>query len=80
MLTIKEFSSTNRSKTIGNSLYRICREQDNFGKWYIHETFNDIKTWTGNNAYYNNNLQKVIDIFNNITKEKEVISLMFGNI
>lgn len=80
MLTIQEFSPHNRSKIIGNSLYRICREQDNSGKWYIHETYNNIKTWVGNNDCYDNDLQKVIDIFNNITKEKEIVSLRFSNI
>lgn len=77
MITLDNFSTHNRDKKIGNSLYRICREKDNFGKWYIHETYNDGNEWSGNNAYYNDNLQLVIDKFNSITNEKEVISLRF---
>lgn len=79
-LTIEEFSPTNRDKKIGNSLYRISREYEDHGKWYIHETYNDKHTWVGNNAFYNDSLQFVIDKLNSLTKEKEVVSLRFGNV
>ena len=75
MLTIENFSPTNRDKIIGNSLYRICKNDDT-GKWYIHELYGDQNGFAGYNAYFDDDLQKVIDIFNNITKEREIVSLM----
>ena len=77
MLTLENFSPMNRTKTIGNSMYRISNTEPNngTGKWYIHETYNDGTEWSGNNAHHNSDLQTVIDIFNGITKEKEVVSL-----
>ena len=81
MLTIKEFSPVNRDKKIGNSLYRIC-QSDKSGKWYIHETYNynNGSTWASSNAYYDDDLQVVIDKFNSITKEKEIVSLRFDEV
>jgi hypothetical protein len=75
MLTIQDFNQYNRDKQIGNSLYRICKSEI-LGKWYIHETYNDQKGWAGWNAFHNEDLQKVIDIFNSITKEREIVCLM----
>jgi len=77
MLTLENFSPMNRTKTIGNSMYRISNTEptNGTGKWYIHETYNDGTDWNGNNAHHNSDLQTVIDIFNGITKEKEVVSL-----
>jgi quinol monooxygenase YgiN len=79
-ITLENFSTTNRIRHIGNSLYRISREHEDHGKWYIHETYNDKHTWAVNNAYHNNSLQFVIDKISSFTKEKEVVSLRFGNI
>lgn len=79
-ITLENFSSTNRDKRVGSSLYRIAREHENHGKWYIHETFNDKNTWAGNNAFHNDSLQFVIDKLNSFTKEKEVVALRFGNV
>lgn len=78
MITVENFSSTNRDKKIGNSLYRICRVNNDSGKWYIHETFNNGSEWAGYNAYHNDDLQTVIDKFNSIANEKEIISLRFN--
>lgn len=75
MLTIENFSPTNRDKIIGNSLYRICKNETS-GKWYIHEQYNDQHTFAGYNAFHNDDLQKVIDAFNSISKERVIISLM----
>lgn len=76
IITINNFSETNRSKTIGNSLYRICKDQDE--NWLIHEAYSDKsnETWAGYNAHHNKDLQKVLDIFNAITAEKEIVNLM----
>jgi len=77
MLTLANFSPMNRTKNIGNSMYRISNTEpiNGTGQWYIHETYNDGKDWSGFNAHHNNELQAVIDVFNGITKEKEVVSL-----
>lgn len=76
MLTLENFDIHNRDRKIGNSLYRICRNEDS-NKWYIHETFNDGSEWVCNNDYYHDDLRVVIDIINGFTKEKEVVSLRF---
>lgn len=78
MITLNNFSEHNRSKYIGNSLYRICQNK-NTKQWYIHETFNNKDTWAGNNDYYNDSLELVIDKFNSIEKEKEIVFLRFRN-
>lgn len=75
-ITIENFSPFNRDRKIGNSLYRICRENNN-GKWYIHETYNDGVDWCGNDAYFTDDLQEVIDKMNSFVTEKEVVSLRF---
>lgn len=77
MLTLQNFSFCNRSKIIGNSLYKVCREKDNSGKWYIHETYSDGDEWVGNNAYHSDDLQTVLERINGFTREKEVVSLRF---
>lgn len=79
-ITLKNFSATNRDRHIGNSMYRICRENDDSGQWYIHETFGDGIGFTGNNAYYSNSLQIVIDKLNSFTKEREIVSLACANV
>lgn len=79
MITLENFSEHNRDKIIGNSLYRICRDNKT-KKWYIHETYNNKHTWVGNNEYHNDSLEFVIDKLNKINKEKEIVSIRFGNI
>jgi len=74
-ITLANFGEHNRDRKIGNSLYRICRNDS--GKWYIHETYNDGAGWARNNAYYSDDLQAVIDRINSFTTEKEVVSLRF---
>lgn len=78
IITMENFGEHNRDRKICNSLYRICRTEDNRGKWYIHETYNDGSEWACNNAYHNEDLQTVIDKINSFTKEKEVVSLRFS--
>ncbi len=70
MLTIQNFSTKNRDRVIRNSLYRIFYDNDS-NKWYIHEIYNNKKTFAGWSAFHDNDLQKVLDKFNNLTKEKE---------
>lgn len=77
MLTIKTFSATNRSKKIGNSLYKICRK-NNTEKWYIYEIYSNMDTWIGYQAHYNSSLEDTINTFNSITDEKEIIRLRFN--
>jgi hypothetical protein len=74
-ITLENFSSTNRTRFIGNSLYRICRADDEVGNWYIHETYNSGGTFAGRNAYYSSDLTSVIERLNSFTKEREVIDL-----
>lgn len=75
-ITLENFSSDNRDRHIGNSLYRICNTnaKTGKGKWYIHEGFNDGTEWCRANYFCNDDLQTVIDKINSFTKEKEVIS------
>ena len=79
MLTLGNFTPMNRTKTIGNGMYRISNTEptNGTGKWYIHETYNDGIEWSCNNGHHNFDLQTIINIFNDITKEKEVVSLRF---
>lgn len=72
-ITIENFSEQNRDRHIGNSLYRICKNDKGF--WYIHECYNDGNEWSRSNNFYNKNLAEVIEKINSFTKEKEVISL-----
>jgi hypothetical protein len=74
IITLENFGPNNRTKRIGNSMYRICRENDNFGKWYIHETYNDGCEWTGANGFSSDDLISVIDAFNAISTEKELVN------
>ena len=78
MITIGDFSEHNRDRIIGKSLYRICRTEDEYKKWYIHETYNDGIEWACNNAFYSYDLQETINKINSFTKEREVVSLRFG--
>ena len=73
----KDFSPMNRTKIIGNSMYRICNTDpiNGKGEWYIHETFNNGSEWSGYNAHHSDDLGKVIDIFNGISEEKVIVSL-----
>lgn len=75
MLTKETFSEVNRDKIIGNSLYRICRD-DNTKKWYIYEHYNDKEGWAIHRAYYNSSLEETIHILNGIKEEREVVRLL----
>ncbi len=79
MITLENFGPHNRDRKIGNSLYRICNTEPEkgTGKWYIHESYNDGSEWSRCKAFYNNDLQTVIDKINGFTKEKEIVSLRF---
>lgn len=75
-ITLETFSEGNRSKIIGDSLYRICRAHDDYGKWYLHEQYNNGSHWSAHNNYYSDSLKFVIDKLNSFTKEKEIVSLI----
>lgn len=76
-ITLDNFSPTNRTKNIGYSMYRICNTdgKDGKGDWYIHETYNNGTEWSGYNYYHNADLKTVLDIFNGLSLEKEIVSL-----
>lgn len=79
MITLENFSKDNRSKVIQNSLYRIC--QDRYTKfWYIFEIFNDLQgdMCMGYDDFRSKNLVDVIDRFNNIKSEKEIVSKIYN--
>jgi len=44
-------------------------------KWYILELYSDEFNWVGYKAHFKDSLIEVIDAFNRITTEKEIISL-----
>lgn len=75
MIKNEHFSEINRDKVIGNSLYRICRD-DNTKKWYIYEHYNDKEGWAINRAYYNSSLEDTIHIWNGIKEEREIVRLL----
>lgn len=77
IITLQNFDSHNRDRWIGNSLYRICRENDDSGKWYIYECYTDGSQCIDYKGYYYDDLKDVIDKLNSFTKEKEVVSLRF---
>jgi hypothetical protein len=73
-MTINEFAPHNRDKRIGNSLYRICQNSET-KKWYILEMYSDKNSWVDYKAHFKDSLIEVIDIFNKISKEKEIVIL-----
>lgn len=75
MVTIENFSSTNRTRIVGNSMYRICRTEDDFGNWYIYELYNHAGEYGGGCAYYSDDLSSAIDRLNSFAREKEIIDL-----
>ena len=79
-ITLENFSPNNRTRHIGDSMYRICRTDGvgNFGNWYIHEQYNDGSTFAGANAYSSKDLAAVIARLNSFVKEREVIDLASG--
>ena len=60
MITFENFNKNNRSKTIGNSLYRICQDQYT-QVWSIFEIFNDGDRYSSGHDYHSKNLADVID-------------------
>jgi hypothetical protein len=76
-LTIETFGPDNRTKQIGKSQYRIAT--DDITKqptvWHITEGYNNLETgeWARARGYFTTDLQKVIDVFNRFTKEKEIV-------
>lgn len=77
-LTIENFGPNNRDKRVGKSLYRICRQYDDSGKWYISESYNDQNEWSRYRAYFSEDLRYVVDKINSFNKEKEIINMMPG--
>ena len=74
IITLENFSENNRSKIIGNSLYRICRNEER--KWYVFEIYNtgDGNIRIGHNCEFEE-LNAVIDYFNCIDDEKRYTSI-----
>ena len=83
-LTIETFGPDNRTKQIGNSQYRISADDSREGQdptlWHISEVYSNLETeeWAHARDYFTADLQNVIDIFNSITKEKEIIHRRIG--
>lgn len=71
-ITLENFSEENRTRRIGNRQYRICRNEK--GVWYIAECYNDGIEWSRCHGFYSEDLEKVIDRFNSINEEKQVIT------
>ncbi|MBR4608064.1 MAG: hypothetical protein IKO41_17800 [Lachnospiraceae bacterium] len=71
-ITLENFSEENRTRRIGNSQYRICRNEK--GTWYIAECYNDGIEWSKSNGFHSEDLGKVIDRFNSLNGEKQVIT------
>ena len=67
-ITIENFSKDNRTKIIGNTMYRICKNEDS-DIWYIYKQHNDGANFSQTKLQYNKDLQTVIDVFNNIDGE-----------
>ncbi|MCD7778875.1 MAG: hypothetical protein LUH47_10320 [Clostridiales bacterium] len=84
MLTIETFGPNNRTKHIGHSMYRIAADDTVEIKpstiWHIYECYNNLESgeWAVCRGCFTTDLQKVIDIFNGITKEKEIINMRRG--
>lgn len=74
-ITLENFSPTNRTRFIGDSMYRICRTDDEIGNWYIYEQYNDGSEFSMANGYCSDDLASVIERLNSFTTEKEVINL-----
>ena len=79
MLTVRTFNQYNRDKRIGRSIYRISADEPG-GKtaphnWYIAETFYDKKegVWSKARSRSTTSLKEVIEQFNAITREREII-------
>lgn len=66
MITLENFSENNRTKVIGKSLYRICKEDD---MWFIHEHQSSKEVFATSNAFFTKSLEKVICLFNKISSE-----------
>ena len=78
MITVENFSETNRRRHIGNSTYLICNTNGDSGKWYIIERYNDGSMWAGSHPLYCENIQHAINKLNSFTKEKELVNIMGG--
>lgn len=71
-ITLKNFGASNRTRRIGNSVYRICKTIT--GKWYIYENYDDGYEINRGYGYYCQDLATVIDCINSFTKEKEIVN------
>lgn len=68
-LTLEDFSPDYRHKIIGGSEYWICRREQKW--WYIYEERINEKGYAESSPY--ENVEEVINLFNSITKEFEII-------
>lgn len=71
-ITLESFSESNRMKMIGDSMYRICRI-DGKDTWYIFEIHNSGTVFASGKAHYNDRLEDVLSVFNNISQEREIV-------
>lgn len=80
IITPETFSEENRDRRIGNSTYRICRQQHGKKRWYIREGFNDLEKghWAQGHGFFTDSLQEAIDTINGFTREREVIDRKRG--
>lgn len=70
-ITLENFSEENRTRHVGNSQYRICRNDK--GLWYLSECYSDGQEWTRCHGKCTPDLSEVIDRINSIKEEKEII-------
>ena len=75
MSTLENFSELNRNKQIGNSNYRICKEDGISEAWYIYESYDNGVEWEEHSACYHHSFEKVAGTFGRIDKEKVIVSL-----
>lgn len=70
-ITMENFSPENRDRIIGNSLYRVCRNER--GLWYISEHYSTFDTWAWRHGYFSRDLKKVLAKLNSFRKELEIV-------
>lgn len=68
----EDFGPESREKTVGHSLYRICRNEES-GSWFVSETYSVPGDFAMGSGYYSRDLREVIDAFNGISGEREIV-------
>lgn len=75
-ITLENFGPNNRERIIGNSMYRICRAEDDSGNWYIFELYNYETSFAMAKAYFSDDLAATINRLNSFKREMEIIMMM----